>query len=390
MIPGGQMLRSPMFISMCFMVLTCAACSADAPLSVASPWPIFWRHYTARFISSQGRVIDYESGGDTTSEAQSYALFFALVANDKTLFSQVLGWTQNNLAQGSLAEHLPAWQWGKSKNGNWGVLEKNSASDADLWMAYTLIQAGRLWHEPRYTALGTLLAKRIALREVVTVPGIGAMLLPGKEGFHKKPDIYIFNLSYLPLPVVDALGRDLPEGPWQQIARNLPTVMRDIAPKGFVPDWVSYTVGKGFGAAPEGTAGSYNAIRVYLWAGMTNPASPGSAGIIGALWGMRDYFSTHLLPPLTVDAASGNVTGVGPVGFSAAVIPYLERLGMKTQAANQMLRLTADLDPKTGLYGKPPLYYDQNLILFAIGWKDEAFRFAPDGDLEPIWQQAKN
>ncbi|WP_232821297.1 cellulose synthase complex periplasmic endoglucanase BcsZ [Acidithiobacillus ferrivorans] len=385
------MLRFLMCISMCFMVMTCAACSAAAPLSVApSPWPIFWQHYTARFISPQGRVIDYEAGGVTTSEAQSYALFFALVANDKTLFSQLLDWTQDNLAQGSLAEHLPAWQWGKSKNGNWGVLEKNSASDADLWMAYTLIQAGRLWQEPRYTALGDLLARRIAMREVVTVPGVGVMLLPGKEGFHKNPDIYIFNLSYLPLPVVDALGKELPEGPWQQIARNLPTLMKDVAPKGFAPDWVSYTVGKGFGAAPEGTAGGYNAIRVYLWAGMTNPASPGSAGIIGALWGMRDYLSTHLLPPLTADAASGNVSGVGPVGFSAAVIPYLERLGMKTQVANQTLRLTADLDPKTGLYGNPPRYYDQNLILFVIGWKDGAFRFASDGDLEPRWQKAKN
>ena len=390
MILGGQMLRSLVFISMCFMVMSIAGCSA-APLSVApSPWLIFWQHYTARFISPQGRVIDYEEGGVTTSEAQSYALFFALVANDKTLFSQLLDWTQNNLAQGSLAEHLPAWQWGKTKNGNWGVLEKNTAADADLWMAYTLIQAGRLWHEPRYTALGDLLARRIAMQEVVTVPGIGVVLLPGKEGFHKKPDVYILNLSYLPLPVVDALGKELPDGPWQQMARNLPALVKDVASKGFVPDWVSYTVGKGYGPAQEGTAGSYNAIRVYLWAGMTNPASPGSAGIIGALWGMRDYFSTHIFPPLTADAASGNVSGVGPVGFSAAVIPYLERLGMKTQAANQMLRLTSDLDPKTGLYGNPPRYYDQNLILFAIGWKDRAFRFASDGDLEPRWQQAKN
>jgi len=366
--------------------MTCTGCSAAQP----SPWQVFWQNYTAHFISPQGRVIDYEEGGVTTSEAQSYALFFALVANDKTLFSQLLDWTQNNLAQGSLAEHLPAWRWGKRKNGSWGVLDKNSASDADLWMAYTLIQAGRLWQEPRYTALGDLLAKRIVMREVVTVPGIGVMLLPGKNGFYKQPDTYVFNLSYLPLPVVDALGRDLPDGPWQQMARNLPTVIRDISPKGFVPDWVSYTVGKGFGSAPEGLAGSYNAIRVYLWAGMTNPATPGSAGIIGSLWGMQDYLSTHLLPPLTVDTASGTAHGVGPVGFSAAVIPYLERLAMKSQVANQTLRLTAELDPKTGLYGNPPRYYDQNLILFAIGWKDAAFRFAPDGNLEPIWQKEEN
>jgi len=386
MILGRKMSRSLACISMSLMVMTCTGCSAAQP----SPWQVFWQNYTAHFISPQGRVIDYEEGGVTTSEAQSYALFFALVANDKTLFSQLLDWTQNNLAQGSLAEHLPAWRWGKRKNGSWGVLDKNSASDADLWMAYTLIQAGRLWQEPRYTALGDLLAKRIVMREVVTVPGIGVMLLPGKNGFYKQPDTYVFNLSYLPLPVVDALGRDLPDGPWQQMARNLPTVIRDISPKGFVPDWVSYTVGKGFGSAPEGLAGSYNAIRVYLWAGMTNPATPGSAGIIGSLWGMQDYLSTHLLPPLTVDTASGTAHGVGPVGFSAAVIPYLERLAMKSQVANQTLRLTAELDPKTGLYGNPPRYYDQNLILFAIGWKDAAFRFAPDGNLEPIWQKEEN
>ncbi len=390
MILNGRTIRSLVFIPMCIIVINITGCSA-APLSVApSPWLVFWQNYTTHFISPQGRVIDYEEGDITTSEAQSYALFFALVANDKTLFSRLLAWTQNNLARGSLAEHLPAWRWGKAKNGQWGVLDKNSASDADLWLAYTLIQAGRLWHEPRYTALGTLLAKRIALREVVTVPGFGAVLLPGKEGFHNKQDIYILNVSYLPLPVLDALSKELPDGPWQQIAMNLPTLMKDVAPKGFAPDWVSYTVGKGFGAAPEGTAGSYNAIRVYLWAGMTNPASPGSSGILGALWGMRDYLSTHLLPPLTVDVATGRVSGVGPVGFSAAVIPYLERLGMKTQATNQMLRLTADLDPKTGLYGTPPRYYDQNLILFSIGWKDGIFRFAPDGNLVPIWQQANN
>lgn len=385
------MLRSLIFIFVCFVVMSCAACSYSAPSSVApSPWMIFWQHYTAHFISPQGRVIDYEAGDITTSEAQSYALFFALVANNKTLFSQLLGWTQNNLAQGSLAEHLPAWKWGKSKNGGWGILSNNSASDADLWIAYTLIQAGRLWNEPRYTALGDLLAKRIALREVVTVPGVGAMLLPGKEGFHEKPDVYVFNFSYLPLPVLDALGKDLPGGPWQEMAKHLPDLIRSVSPKGFVPGWISYTVGKGFGAAPEGTTGSYNAIRVYLWAGMTNPTTPGSAGIIDALWGMRDYLSTHLLPPLTADAATGHTNGVGPVGFSAAVIPYLERLGMKAQVTNQRLRLTADLDPKTGLYGNPARYYDQNLTLFSLGWEDDAFHFTPDGNLETRWQQTKN
>ena len=38
----------------------------------------------------------------TTSEGQSYALFFALAANDREAFDKILLWTENNLADGSL------------------------------------------------------------------------------------------------------------------------------------------------------------------------------------------------------------------------------------------------------------------------------------------------
>src|SRR5207253_7982191 len=56
---------------------------------------------------------------------------------------------------------------------------------ADVWMAYTLLQAGKAWNEPHYTSLGTALAKRIAAEEVVQIPGFGTALLPGAKGFHK-------------------------------------------------------------------------------------------------------------------------------------------------------------------------------------------------------------
>ncbi|MBU2768764.1 cellulase, partial [Acidithiobacillus ferrivorans] len=124
----------------------------------------------------------------TTSEGQSYALFFALVANNPKLFQNILTWTQDNLAQGSLAAHLPAWRWGERPNKTWGVLDTNSAADADLWIAYTLIQAGRLWDRNSYTAMGTLLAKRIDQKEVVDLKGMGPMLIPGNAGFRIAPD----------------------------------------------------------------------------------------------------------------------------------------------------------------------------------------------------------
>src|SRR5438105_1905284 len=90
----------------------------------------------AGFMDNQVRVIDHDSGDRTTSEGQAYATFFALVANDRSRFDGLLHWTEINLASGDLTSHLPAWSWGKNPNNKWGVLDSNSASDADLWMAY--------------------------------------------------------------------------------------------------------------------------------------------------------------------------------------------------------------------------------------------------------------
>jgi endoglucanase len=354
-----------------------------------APWYQFWTSYQAKFIDPQGRVIDWEDGGITTSEGQSYALFFALVANNPKLFQNILSWTQDNLAQGSLAAHLPAWRWGERPNKTWGVLDTHSAADADLWIAYTLIQAGRLWNRNSYTAIGTLLAKRIAQQEVVTLPGTGPMLIPGNMGFHIAPNTYVFNPSYLPLPVVEGLAHALPHGPWRSMAAHLPDFIKAVSPHGFAPDWVAYSPQQGYHIAPQGPNGSYNAIRVYLWAGMSNPDTPGAQRILDSVSGMANYLQSHLLPPVSENWQTGTTTGTGPAGFSAALIPYLMQKNRNTEAHNQWLRLNADYDRADGLYGKTPHYYDQNLALFALGWAYHTIHFNHNGELKPSWLNLK-
>src|SRR5207249_8840123 len=129
---------------------------------------------------------------------QAYAMFFALAANDRPRFDALLGWTERNLAAGDLRARLPAWLWGVSPAKQWTVLDDNSASDADVWMAYSLLEAGLAWKESRYTALGTALAQRIAREETANVPGFGAILIAGARGF-RNGDAYRLNSSYLPL-----------------------------------------------------------------------------------------------------------------------------------------------------------------------------------------------
>ncbi|MFP1462014.1 glycosyl hydrolase family 8 [Escherichia coli] len=48
---------------------------------------------------------------------------------------------------------------GQEENSKWEVLDSNSASDGDVWMAWSLLEAGRLWKEQRYTDIGSALAK---------------------------------------------------------------------------------------------------------------------------------------------------------------------------------------------------------------------------------------
>jgi endoglucanase len=91
-------------------------------------------------------------------------------------------------------------------------------------------------------------------------------------------------------------------------------------------------------------------------------------------------------PPAKISRAGVVVDARSPVGYSAALVPYLSAKGEKALEREQMKRLLASLDAKTGLYGNPGRYYDQNLILFAVGSAEDEFRFDATGSLETRWK----
>jgi endoglucanase len=392
------------------------------------PWSL-WDSYSARFIDGQGRVIDRTTGDRTTSEGQAYAMFFALADNDRATFDRVLAWTQANLAGGDLEAHLPAWLWGKTGKGEWKTLDANPASDADVWMAYTLVEAGRLWKVPVYTNLGRKMMDQIAKSEVADLPSFGPLLLPGPVGFqHDK--VWTLNPSYMPLFLFERLAQVDPAGPWRQIALNIPRFLDQSARHGFAMDWVDYVPGDGFypatlqpaaspvqpaatTAQPAATAkppaaspvqpvaataqpaggnqtvapgGSYDAIRVYLWAGMTDGKGEARAQILNALPAMSVYLANHDAPPQMVSDQGIPLAQDGPVGFSAAVLPYLRAFpDHSSVSAKQTVRMSEQRDQSTGLYGKDTAYYDQNLALFATGYLDGRFRFGASGELNVEW-----
>ncbi|WP_175787234.1 cellulose synthase complex periplasmic endoglucanase BcsZ [Burkholderia anthina] len=355
--------------------------AADAQCSAA--WPR-WDAFKRDFVSTDGRVIDVGSADSrTVSEGQAYGLFFALVANDRRAFDTILAWTENNLAQGDLSARLPAWLWGRAPDGTWRVLDANAASDADLWIAYTLLEAGRLWRERSYTARGALLAKRVLDDETASVPGLGITLLPGPVGFKLADGQYRVNPSYSPPQVIRGLAARLPDDRrWPALAASTGRVLLDTAPKGFSPDWALYRPGTGFGPDPQTHAESaYNAIRVYLWAGMLDRTDPLAAPMLARFAPFADYIAAHGAPPEKVDTTTG-VAGPndGNGGFSAAAVPFLDARGQHALADAQAARVDT-LARQTA-----PGYYTSVLTLFGLGWRDGRYRFDADGSLEARWE----
>lgn len=338
-----------------------------------------WRVFRDTSISDDGRVIDHsQPDRRSTSEGQAYALFFALVDDDHALFQRLLDWTRNNLAGGDLAQRLPAWLWGHDAATNhWRVLDENAASDADLWIAYCLIEAAERWDAPNFAATARALLSQVRDREVVRMPGMGAMLLPAPLGF-AGPGQWRLNPSYLPVPLLRRVAGFDPGGPWEELASNTLRLLRDSAPRGYAPDWVAWSGGRVAVDPVFGAVGSYNAIRTYLWAGMTHPRDPAFRQVLAALRGPSRLLLDGRPMPEQVDTLSGEVQGTGPYGFQAAMLPYLHALGARGRAA----QIRAALPTPAQQRAQAPAYYSQMLMLFGAGWHDRRFGFGRNGELQ--------
>ncbi|RWU19143.1 cellulase [Pseudomonas alkylphenolica] len=345
-----------------------------ASFATAGCWPA-WEQFKADLVTDDGRVIDPSQGRLSTSEGQAYGMFFALVANDRERFQQLLSWTENNLAGGNIAKRLPAWKWGQDKQGAWRVLDSNNASDADLWMAYSLLEAGRLWAIAEYRELAIEILWRVAAQTLRPLPGLGVMLLPGDQGFVSAQGTRL-NTSYLPLQVLDRFTELAPL--WQELADNSRKLLLQSAPKGLAPDWLAWRDnGKPAADPVHGAKGSYDAIRVYLWLGMLDPAASGRKALLEHYRPMVDLTLERGVPPESVDVDSAKADGKGPVGFSAALLPLLSALNEKDGLHQQRQRLIES--PASG-------YYNRVLSLYGQGWDERRYRFDAKGWLIPGWE----
>ncbi len=373
--------------SIVFVWLLIFSLPADASESKCEIWPA-WNNFRNKFVSDEGRVVDRSLPQHvTTSEGQSYGLMFALIANDRTSFDLILRWTEDNLANGDLTSQLPAWNWGKRTDGNWGMIDSNAAADADLWIAYALSEAGRLWKVQKYTALAELLTARILREETAEIPGLGLTLLPGPKGFHPDEATWRLNPSYLPIQIMRHFAVIYPNSGWHKIAQTSLEIITRSAPLGFVPEWINYQVGKGFQIDnnPTLAEGGFNAIRVYLWAGMLDSRDPAYPILLTKLAPMGRYLTNNGSLPRKINTLEGAINGSVSAGFSSALLPFLKTHKLNEALHQQRQRVIA-LSP----LDRTDNYYDQVLTLFGLGWLEGRYKFDRNGLLKPRWICAKS
>jgi endoglucanase len=175
-----------------------------------------WAEYKHRFIQKDGRVIDKSNQHITHSEAIGYTLYFAYIYHDDETFERVYTWYKTHLPKNT--NGLISWKWGKDKSGNWRILDKNNASDGDLWIAYDLLLMAERKHDLSLQKEARLLIEAIKSHLVIEYQN-RLFLLPAKDGYLKQKHITV-NLSYYIFTIFEKFKKIDPEGPWDVLLKD--------------------------------------------------------------------------------------------------------------------------------------------------------------------------
>jgi endoglucanase len=239
-----------------------------------------WLAYRQRFIQADGRVIDWERNGRTVSEGQAYAMLRAVLANDPDTFARTLKWAEDNLRRvaqpnGQPTDSLWAWQWGQKEQGDWGILDQNFASDADLDAITALIFASRRWNRPDYLELARTKLKDLWSLSTLTKESgrrTQRYFLPGPvASFQPQPNLIYLNPSYLAPYAFRLFAQVDPERDWLSLVDSSYQVLQDSTQLSKVrlpSDWVALNLETGrFSTAPVTarlrSTYSFDAYRVW-------------------------------------------------------------------------------------------------------------------------------
>lgn len=351
----------------CLALLLCA-CRMDDTDEGQAFLRQSWEAYKEVFITADGYVWDRSrDGGEVTSEGQSYALLRAAWMDDRAVFERVFAWTERHLLR---PDGLYAWRWHPGGNGQpAGVLDANTATDADQDIALALIIAGRRFDHPAYRERAAALLR--AIRSTAALPLTAGWFL--SAGNWAGPE-RIMNISYF-MPHAYPLFQQVdPDGDWLGLrARGYAILARltHMSPTGLLPDFNVLTVDgevQPLGAHPSLRGDfSFDAMRTQWrvamdcqWHGHPQACADPARTVNIAQIIARDgkLFARY-------DIETGEPrTDVVSISFLGALLPAF-RLHAPA-LADALLRTDLSEAALTPLLRNPDRYYDLNWMWFGL------------------------
>lgn len=334
-----------------------------------------WNTYKSKYIDSNGRAIDEQAGGITTSEGQSYSMLRSVWQNDKSTFDNSWTWTKDNLRR--KGDALFSWQWGKREDNTYGVLEQsggqNVAVDADIDIAWSLINASKVWNDSKYLEEAKPIIRDIWGLNVIN-SGSGKLILASNnlEKQYNKEEI-IVNPSYFSTYAMREFAQITPELEWIRLVDDCYFLLNQILDtkyenqdrKTVLPvDWVmvnSNTV-KITKIPDKGLSYGYDAVRIPWrvaldWKMFQKPESINYLKRLNFLsneWQNKNTIYT------TYDQ-TGNITGnyESLLGYATS-LAYFDVVN--PSAANSIY--SEKIAPRLG---ESMSYYDSNWVAFGLG-----------------------
>ncbi|MDP1617995.1 glycosyl hydrolase family 8 [Phenylobacterium sp.] len=269
-----------------------------------APDAILWDVFKARFLAPDGRILDTTGGGVSHTEGQGFSMFLAVLHKDRSAFDRMWDWTQDHLARPE--DELFSWRY--DPRAPEPVSDPNNATDGDIFLAWALLRAGRLWNDGRYAQSSERIRTAIRRRLVVEMGG-RRLLSPGLDGF-RKDGFLTYNPSYFVAPALQAFQRAEPNSGWSRIIADglAEAQAARFGPLGLPADWTRRTErGQSLLEPDRPPRFGFDALRApfYLaWAGFRDHPQTRAAA---AFW--RPFLEAKTAPPAWVDLTTGELAG---------------------------------------------------------------------------------
>ena len=271
-----------------------------------------------------------------------------------------------------------AWHWGQDGAGRWGVVDANSATDADLDYALALLLAHRQWSRPDYLAQAKLVLGDILARETCRDPWGRLWLTPGDWEECRQP--LLLNPSYFSPAWYQLFFEVTQDRRWLELAEStytgLDLMSRSLGKQpgvGLVPDWCLLNDFEQFTPAPDRSANfGWDAIRMPWRVGLAElwfhdsrsrnflsqtflPFSRAQLQTYGKLYAIYDYAGKPL---------ESYESPVLYASLVAAALAVGDR-PLARQAAEKILSFYRETDDG-GYFNRPDDYYGNNWAWFGL------------------------